>query len=67
MPKWGLTDEQRETRPWGLEPGLLAPAKVITDPVHGDVFVNVLEAKLLDSPPMQRLRRVRQGGVPRLV
>jgi HD superfamily phosphohydrolase len=67
MPKWGITDEQRETRPWGLEPGLLAPAKVVTDPVHGDVFVNVLEAKLLDSPPMQRLRRVRQLGTTHLV
>lgn len=67
MPKWGLTDEHRETRPWGLDPELLAPAKVITDPVHGDVFVNVIEAQLLDSPPMQRLRRVRQLGTTHLV
>lgn len=67
MPKWGLTDEQRETRPWGLSPDLLEPAKVITDPIHGDVFVNVLEAQLLDSPPMQRLRRVRQLGTTHLV
>jgi uncharacterized protein len=67
MPKWGLTEEQRAARPWGLDPTLLGPGKIITDPIHGDIYVNTLEALLLDSPPMQRLRRVRQLGTPHLV
>jgi hypothetical protein len=35
--------------------------------VHGDIYVTRLEAALLDSPPMQRLRRVRQLGTTHLV
>jgi HD superfamily phosphohydrolase len=62
MPKWGLTNEQRRLQPWGLAPDLLAPAKTITDPVHGDVYLTKLEVLILDSPPMQRLRRVKQLG-----
>ena len=67
MPKWGLTVEQRETRPWGIPPEYLLPAKTITDPVHGDIHVTKLEALLIDSPPMQRLRGVRQLGTSHLV
>lgn len=62
MPKWGLTEIQRRTKPWGIDPDLLLPAKTITDPVHGDVFINRLELAFLDSAPMQRLRGVRQLG-----
>src|SRR4029077_12328307 len=40
---------------------------VITDPVHGDIFVTRLEQAFLDTPPMQRLRRVRQLGATHLV
>jgi hypothetical protein len=57
MPRWGLTVERRGIEPWGLSENWLKPAKTITDPVHGDIFVTVLESALLDSPPMQRLRR----------
>lgn len=67
MPTWGLTSEQISTRPWGLDESLLRPCKTITDPVHGDVYLNTLEVQLLDSPPMQRLRRVRQLGTSHLV
>lgn len=67
MPKWGLTEAQRASRPWGLPADLLKPAKTITDPVHGDVYVTALERRILDSPPMQRLRKVRQLGTTHLV
>ncbi|MEX2226562.1 MAG: HD domain-containing protein [Dehalococcoidia bacterium] len=43
------------------------PKKVITDPVHGDIYLNEIERMFLDSPPMQRLRRVRQLGTTHLV
>jgi HD superfamily phosphohydrolase len=62
MPKWGLTSTMRELGPYGLSEELLAPAKIITDPVHGDVRLSVLEQRLLDSPSFQRLRRVKQLG-----
>lgn len=67
MPTWGLTTEQRSLAPWGLSPDLLAPCKTITDPVHGDVYLNKLEVLLVDSPSMQRLRRVKQLGLTHLV
>jgi hypothetical protein len=62
MPKWGLTSAMRERRPYGLDPALLAPAKIITDPVHGDVRLCEIERCIVDSPPFQRLRRVKQLG-----
>jgi HD superfamily phosphohydrolase len=67
MPKWGLTPEQRDSKPWGLTASVLQPAKVITDPVHGDIYVTELERRAIDSPTMQRLRRVRQLGTTHLV
>lgn len=67
MPKWGLTEEQRRSRPWGIDERWLLPGKTITDPIHGDIYVNALEQRLIDSPPMQRLRRVRQLGTTHLV
>src|SRR4051794_26490695 len=67
MPKWRLTEDQLRMRLWGLAEDLLLPCKTVTDPDHGDIYVNKLEALLLDSPPMQRLRRVRQLGTTHLV
>lgn len=67
MPDWGLTKDMRDARPWKLPPEVLAPSKVITDPVHGDVYLNRLEQAIVDSPPFQRLRRVRQLGTAHLV
>jgi HD superfamily phosphohydrolase len=67
MPQWGLTSELRDTEPWGIPADWLAPGKVITDPIHGDVYVNRLEEALIDSPPFQRLRRIRQLGTTHLV
>ena len=62
MPTCGLTEQQRAMHPWGLDPALLTPRKVTTDPVHGDIHTTVLEQAIIDTPPFQRLRRVRQLG-----
>lgn len=67
VPKWGLTKAMREQAPYGLDAALLGPAKIITDPVHGDIRLTELERRLVDSPPFQRLRRVRQLGATHLV
>ncbi len=67
MPKWGLTDRHRESEPWGLPKEVLKPSKTITDPVHGDIYINELERMIIDSAPLQRLRRVRQLGSTHLV
>lgn len=67
MPDWGLTPATRNTRPYDLDPWWLEPGKVITDPIHGDIFITRLEQLLLDTPPVQRLRRVRQLGTTHLV
>src|SRR4051794_24697035 len=67
MPKWGLVSAPDGAAPWGLASELLRPAKVVADPIHGDVYLNNLEALIVDSPPMQRLRRVRQLGTTCLV
>lgn len=52
----------RKTRPWGLDPGLLSPAKTQTDAVHEDIHWTELERQLIDSRPFQRLRAVKQLG-----
>lgn len=67
MPKWGLTEGQASTEPWGIETQWLVPAKTITDPIHGDIYVTRLEAEFINSAPMQRLRRVKQLGTTHLV
>jgi len=67
MPDTGLTNALRETEPWSLPASVLAPGKVFTDPVHGDVHLNTLEVAIVDTPAYQRLRRVRQLGMTHLV
>ncbi len=67
MPKWGLTQDQINAEPWGLPPAWLRAHKQITDPVHGDIYLTALETAVLDTAPMQRLRRVRQLGTTHLV
>lgn len=72
MPNWGLDRERREPdasgrTPWGLDEKWLRPSKVVTDPVHGDIYLNCLETALVSSPPMRRLARVRQLGMAHLV
>lgn len=67
LPEWGLTRDQINAEPWGLARELLQPHKKLTDPVHGDVHLTVLETAVLDSAPLQRLRRVRQLGTTHLV
>src|SRR3954453_13066844 len=69
MPRWGLTESQQRECPWGLTEAELTPkqGKVVTDPVHGDIFLTPLELRIVDSPPFQRLRRVRQLGMTHLV
>lgn len=67
MVSWPLSDEQLGSDPWSLSADLLRPAKTITDPVHGDIQISTLEQMILDSEPLQRLRRVRQLGTTHLV
>jgi hypothetical protein len=67
MARRGLTREMRDSNPWGLPSDLLETSKVITDPVHGDIFVNELERRIIDSPAFQRLRRIHQLGTTHLV
>lgn len=67
MPKWGLDEAQIDSNPWGIPAEWLKPLKTVTDPVHGDIYINTLEGRFLDSPPLQRLRRVRQLGTSHLV
>lgn len=62
MPEWGLDNEMRRSEPWGLPEYWLRPSKVITDPIHKDIYVTKLEKELIDTPVFQRLRRVRQLG-----
>ncbi len=42
-------------------------AKVMRDAVHGDIELSTLEAELIDTPEMQRLRGIRQLGTAHLV
>ena len=67
MPQWGLTKELRRTEPWNLPEAWLKPSKIITDPIHGDIYLSRFERALVDSPPFQRLRRIRQLGMVHLV
>lgn len=67
MPQWGLTAELREAEPWGIPERWLKPSKIITDPIHGDIYLSKFEQALVDSPPFQRLRRIRQLGMVHLV
>ena len=67
MPRWGLTEEMRKTKPWGLSKGVLEAGKVFTDPVHDDVYLTEIEMRIVASRPFQRLRRVRQLGTTLLV
>lgn len=65
--EYGLTPELRDKEPWGLPNSVLQPGKVVTDPVHADIFLTRLEVALIDSRPFQRLRRIRQLGNAHLV
>lgn len=42
---------------------LLEGAKIIRDPVYGDIEITQLECEIIDSPYFQRLRRIRQLGL----
>ncbi len=67
MPQWGLDSELRKSAPWGIPETWLAAGKVITDPIHGDIYLSRLEQAIVDSSPFQRLRRIRQLGTVHLV
>lgn len=41
--------------------------KIIRDPIHGNIKADELEIKLIDTPEMQRLRRIKQNGFCYLV
>ncbi|HWJ02096.1 MAG TPA: HD domain-containing protein, partial [Verrucomicrobiae bacterium] len=40
---------------------------LIRDPIHGDIELSTNEAKVLDTPEMQRLRSIKQLGTAYLV
>lgn len=42
-------------------------AKVIRDPIHGNIRLSELELALLDTSHMQRLRRIKQNGLCHIV
>lgn len=67
MPQWGLTEELRRAKPWDIPADWLKPSKVVTDPIHGDIYLSRLEQAIVDSRPFQRLRRIRQLGNVHLV
>jgi len=67
MPQWGLTEDLRRAEPWDIPARWLEPSKVVTDPIHGDIYLSSLEEAIVDSPPFQRLRRIRQLGMVHLV
>jgi len=41
--------------------------KIIRDPIHGNIELNEIELKLLDTPEVQRLRHIKQNGLCYLV
>lgn len=41
--------------------------KNIRDPIHGTIYLDELELKLIDTPYMQRLRHIKQNGLCYLV
>lgn len=47
--------------------GYLNDMKVVRDPIHGYIELDELTLSLIDTPPMQRLRRIRQLGLSNLV
>jgi HD superfamily phosphohydrolase len=67
MSNYGLDRTQVKSEPWGLHESVLAPGKVITDPVHGDIYLTKLEIAIVDSRSFQRLRRIKQLGNAHLV
>jgi HD superfamily phosphohydrolase len=52
-----------ESTPWGLPGHLLRTSKTITEPIHGEIRINELERRIIDSPAFQRLRHVKQLGM----
>lgn len=49
---------------WEIE---LVPHKTLRDPVHGDIEINHLETKIIDTEEFQRLRRLKQLGTSDLI
>ena len=47
--------------------GYLNNMNVVRDPIHGYIELDELTLSLIDTPPMQRLRRIRQLGLSNLV
>jgi HD superfamily phosphohydrolase len=67
MPGTGLTSAMQGSEPWGLDRWWLVPEKVVTDPIHGDIYTTRLEQRVVDAPAFQRLRRIRQLHTAHLV
>ncbi len=41
--------------------------KTIRDPIHGNITLSDIELKLLDTPQLQRMRRIKQNGLCYLI
>ncbi len=41
--------------------------KIIRDAIHKDIVLNEIELKILDTPYMQRLKRIKQNGLANIV
>jgi len=59
--------EQRAAPSVIYENRFIKLARVIRDPVHGDIGLTELEWLLIDTPEFQRLRRIKQLGLSNLV
>ena len=46
---------------------LLAPSKVLRDPIHGDIFLTDLELTIINTKGFQRLHSIKQLGLAYLV
>src|SRR5699024_112581 len=62
--KW---DRVQSSRRFSIERAENVPMKTIKDSVHDHIEVSGVARELLDTPPVQRLRHVRQLGTVELV
>jgi len=61
---------QNKKRKVNFEVGVdavLRPHEVLRDPIHGDIWITLLERRIIDTPIFQRLRRKMQLGPTHLV
>jgi len=45
----------------------MSDRKIIRDSIHGNIVLDSMEVELVDTPPMQRLRNIKQNGLCYLI